>query len=226
MTSPRVLAVALSAIAVLLAGCAHRSTPGATVVRTVVVTPTPTPTPTTSSPLPTPTPTPTTSTPAASSAPPKYTKLPGTCPKVLPPAAINRAVGEKLPGISQYAVGGPDPTIGRLTYIDCKYGVTHARGPAVEITVSLYRSATDAANRVSQTIQDFGYHGATSSSTKVSGRAATLLLGADLQSYGPTVVVPVGLRTVAVTLRSGTANPTPTLGRLAGLAIRSTSSLH
>jgi hypothetical protein len=110
-------------------------------------------------------------------------------------------------------------------YINCKYGVTPAKGPSVEITVSLYRSVGAAADRAQGTIQDFTSHGATSSGATIDGRPATLLLGANMLAYGPTLVLHAGLRTVAITLRPDTKNPTPMLKRVAQLAERRTKRL-
>ncbi len=87
-----------------------------------------------------------------------------------------------------YGVGGSDPTINRLTFIDCKYGNIRGKAPVAEIRVSLYRSAGDAADRIEATIQDFEQHGASASTTTVGGQHATLLLGANMLAYGPTLV--------------------------------------
>jgi hypothetical protein len=138
---------------------------------------------------------------------------------------VERAIRDKLPGTTAYSIGRGDPTIGRLMYINCKYGVSRAKGPSIEVSVSLYKSVGAAADRVVGTSQDFTAHGATSSGTKVAGRPATLLLGANMLAYGPTVVVHAGLRTVAVTLRPGTTNPTPTLRAVATLAVNHTGRL-
>ena len=223
-TRARALAAGLIVVTTVVAGCAHRTVPGRTVYKTVIATPTPT----------TPTPTPSTPPPSSSAAPspshtapppPRYTHLVARCYSDLRGASIEQAIHTKLRGTTAYTVGRGDPTIGRLMYINCKYGVTPAKGPSVEITVSLYRSVAAAAERVQGTIQDFTSHGATSSGTTVNSRAATLLLGANMLAYGPTLVFHAGLRTVAVTLRPDTENPTPMLKQVASLAGRRTIQL-
>ena len=222
----RALAAGLAVAATLVTGCAHRTMAGKTVYKTVTTTPTPTPTtsvpaPSTPPPSSSPKPSPSRTTPP----PPRFTRLTATCRHDLPAAAVEKAIGEKLRGTKTYSVGRGDPTIGRLMYINCKYGVTPAKGPSVEITVSLYRSVGAAADRVHGTILDFTSHGATSSGTTVDGRPATVLLGANMLAYGPTLVLHAGLRTVAVTLRPDTKNPAPMLKQVASLAGRRTVRL-
>jgi hypothetical protein len=224
-TPARAVTAGLVAVAISVAGCAHRTVPGRTVYQTVTQTPAPstsavvapsTPPSSTSA-----TPTPTHTAPP----PPKFTRLTATCRNAMNLATVEKAIGSRLRGTTAYSVGRGDPTIGRLMYINCKYGVSRAKGAFIEISVSLYRSVGAAADRVTGTIQDFTSHGATSSGTKVAGRDATLLLGANMLAYGPTVVVHAGLRTIAVTLRGDTKNPTPTLRQVAALAVNRTGRL-
>lgn len=218
----RIMAPAL-AIALVATGCAHRTVGGHTVYKTVTTTP--------PAPSPTPTPSPSTS-PVANTATtsppppqPRFTKLPGTCKTLLNADSINKVLGQKLAGSVAYAVGRGDSSINRLTFIDCKYGVISGKAPAVEIRVSLYRSAGDAADRIRATVQDFETHGAAASPTKIDGAAATLLLGANLLTYGPTVVKAAGVRTIAVTMRPGWDKAEKLLPALGGLALRKTT-LH
>ena len=75
------------------------------------------------------------------------------------------------------------------------------------------------------TVQDFETHGAAASTTKIDGQAATLLLGANLLTYGPTVVKAAGVRTIAVTMRPGWDKVEQLLPALGGLALRKTT-LH
>jgi hypothetical protein len=223
-TRARALTVGLVAVATLGTGCAHRSIAGRTVYKTV----TQTPTPLTSAVAPSTPPTSSSARPRSrhTAAPqPKFTRLAATCRNAMPLTTVEKAIRDKLPGTTAYSVGRGDPTIGRLMYINCKYGVSRAKGPSIEVSVSLYRSVGAAADRVVGTSQDFTSHGATSSGTKVAGRNATLLLGANMLAYGPTVVVHAGLRTIAVTLRPGTTNPTPTLRAVAALAVNRTGRL-
>jgi hypothetical protein len=228
ITRARLLAgLAAAALAAsVTTACAHRVDPGRVVVKTVVITPTPTVT------TPTPTPTPTQASPSTSPvadvttskpAAPKIRKLPGTCNSLMPLATMVDAAGHKLPGDTTFVVGKADPDIGRMTYLNCRYGVSHAKGPTIEVTVSLYRTASQAAQRVDSTTDDFTYHGATATHTTIAKRPATLLLGAHLLFYGPTVVLAHGQRTVAVTLRPGTAKSVPLLEKLGKLALLRTA---
>ncbi len=218
------VAVVAAAVAVLpVAGCAHRTVPGHTVYKTVTTTP--------PAPSPTPPPSPTTSPVADTStshkpAPPPtpaITDLPGTCKTLLNADSINTVLGQKLAGSIEYAVGGADPSINRLTFIDCKYGMIRGKAPVVEIRVSLYRSAGDAADRIHATVQDFEVHGASASTTTIAGQPATLLLGANMLTYGPTLLKVAGVRTIAITMRPGWDNAQHFLPALGGLALRRTT---
>jgi hypothetical protein len=101
-------------------------------------------------------------------------------------------------------MGIPEPTIGRLVYLNCKYGVIKpARGkpaaaPKIEIGVSLYNSPAQASKRVKGTIEDYRSHGSSQVDTVAGKLPATILLG-----YGhPTLVAVAGPRSVAVTVDS------------------------
>lgn len=218
-TTAAALAIVLGAT-----GCAHRTVGGETVYKTVTTTP-PAPSPT---PPPSPSTSPVANTSSTHSTPPpppqpKITRLPGTCKSLLKADSINKVLGQKLAGHIEYAVGGGDASINRLTFIDCKYGIIAGKAPAVEIRVSLYRSAGDAADRIGATVQDFELHGASASTTKIGGQPATLLLGANLLTYGPTLVKVAGVRTIAVTLRPGWHDVQRLLPALGSLALRKTT---
>jgi hypothetical protein len=218
----RIMAAAL-AIVLVATGCAHRTVGGHTVYKTVTTTP--------PAPSPTPSPSPSTSPVANTSThrkpppppAPKHTELPGTCKTLLNADSINKVLGQKLAGSVQYAVGPGDSSINRLTFIDCKYGVIRGKAAAVEIRVSLYRTEGDAADRIRATVQDFETHGASTSTTEIGGQPATLLLGANLLTYGPTLVKVAGQRTIAVTMRPGWDNVQHLLPALGGLALRKTT---
>jgi hypothetical protein len=218
----RVLAAGL-ALVLVASGCAHRTIPGHTVYKTVTTTP-PAPSP---SPTPSPSTSPvanvTTHTKHPSPPKPKYMKLAGTCKTQLNADSINTVLGQKLAGSIEYGVGGSDPSINRLTFIDCKYGNIRGKAPVVEIRVSLYRSAGDAADRIRATVQDFELHGASASTTTIGGQPATLLLGANMLTYGPTLVKAAGVRTIAVTMRPDWANVQHLLPALGALALRKTT---
>lgn len=219
---PRARAAAAALVAVgLLTACAHHVVGGHVTVRTVVVTPTPTP-PSTTAPA---------STPASSSTPrpkpkppaPVVKRLPGTCRTLFDAATIDKVMGQKLRGDRSFGLGGADPSSDRLSYIDCKYGVIPGKAAAIEIRVSLYRTVRASVARVAATVADFEQHGATATQTHVGNRPATLLLGANLLTYGPTLVKSAKQRTIAVTLRPGWHRAGPLLSRAALLAFRRTS---
>jgi hypothetical protein len=155
-------------------------------------------------------------------------KLPGGCEKLLPAGAVIDALGSKVAGRTAFVVGVPDPTIGRVGYINCRYGVPkqQAASPKVEIGVSLYRTAKKAAARLQPTIDDFTQHAAKAAKATVAGYPATLLTGGVGTGYGPTVVLALGQRTIAVSL-SPHAFAAATVDRdlmaLAALAARRTS---
>lgn len=123
---------------------------------------------------------------------------------MLPLGSIVNAIGRTIGDVTAFVVGQPDATIGRLTYLDCRYGVSRPNPiPVIEIGVSLYRTPDKAAARVASTVDDYTRHGATATRTTVQGVPATLLEGGSGAGYGPTVVLADAQRTVVVTLRAG-----------------------
>jgi hypothetical protein len=174
-------------------------------------------------------PTPSPTTPSASPTPTvaAMTKLPGACAGLLPLGSIIDAIGRTVGDGTAYVVGVPDPTIDRVGYINCQYGVSkQAKTPAIEIGVSLYRTAAKAQARLQPTIEDYTQHAADASETEVEGQHATILTGGMGDDYGPTVVLAVGQRTIAVSLRPGAIAPADVskdLTKLAALAARRTS---
>jgi hypothetical protein len=127
--------------------------------------------------------------------------LGGQCDDLLPVSTIDNAVGLPVIGKTSFIIGIPEPNIGRLVRLFCRYGISSpAKGkPAVakvEISLSLYATSAQANSRVRGTIEDYRAHGATQSSTAVGQFPGTILLG-----YGsPTLVAAAGPRTVAVTI--------------------------
>lgn len=146
----------------------------------------------------------------SASGPAPQTKLPGTCDSLLPDYTVGAAVGKAaFPGKDAFVVGVPDTGIHRLAYLNCQYGVTgSAAAPArqLEIGVSLYSTAADAAQRISATVDDYTNHGAQSQDVKVADLPATLLTGGIGDGYSdPLLVVAAGQRTVAVTVTKAVA---------------------
>ena len=167
-----------------------------------------------------------TSTPASPTAT-HLRKLNGTCDTLLPGFSITQALGGRtLAGATAFVVGQPEPTIGRIGYLNCRYGVT-GRGAAanakLEIGLSLYSTAARATARVGATVDDYTAHGATAADTKVAGRSGTMLTGGAGTGYDvPLLVVASGQRTVAVnvarTLATG-AKATSAAVAVAALAL-------
>ncbi|HKC28212.1 MAG TPA: hypothetical protein VKB75_09390 [Jatrophihabitans sp.] len=148
------------------------------------------------------------STPPGSSSAAALTKLNGACDTLLPDDSVLSAIGATtLGGKDVFVVGKPEPNIGRIGYLNCRYGVkgTSAR-PAIEIGISLYTTAAKAADRITATVDDYTGHGATSNDTTVAGQPATLLTGGVGAGYDvPLLVVASGQRTVAVSIASSVA---------------------
>jgi hypothetical protein len=158
-------------------------------------------------------------------------QLPGTCDSLLPAAAVDNALGRSLGGQTAFVVGLPEKNIGRLGYLNCRYGLangspgTDAGAVAkAEIGVSLYKDAQSAAARIPATVDDYVAHGATSSTTQVDGLPATVLTGGAGAGYAdPTLVVASGQRTVAVSMHEKAgAQATKDLTALAHLALTQT----
>jgi hypothetical protein len=194
-----VCAVAL----VALAGCTSRH-PGGTVTVTV------TPTRSSSAALPG-SGAPTESAASSSTRPTasRMTTLPATC-DALPTSAISNAIGgTAIKGAEAFVIGAAEKDIGRLTYLNCRYGVTgsgDAAEPKIEVGVSLYATPAAAAKRSTATIDDYTTHGATGSPVRVGTAAGTILTGGSGAGYdAPLLVLASGQRTVAVTITSAIA---------------------
>jgi hypothetical protein len=211
--SRRALAAGLVAgtAVVSVAGCAHRTLPGRTVLKTVTVTPHVVASPSTS--------------PVAGVRSRSHNvhmaELPGTCDDLLSVGTLVDALGHDLGGRTAFVVGLPDPATGRLSYLNCRYSIrSGAPTGRIEIGVGLYRSAARAAARIRPTVSDFVAHGASSTPASVAGRPAQVLIGGTGADYAPTVVLADGQRTIVVTVRGSTdsGDATAQLLRLALLA--------
>ncbi|HEX2903528.1 MAG TPA: hypothetical protein VHO01_08740 [Jatrophihabitans sp.] len=128
--------------------------------------------------------------------------LGGQCDDLLPVSTVDEALGRPVIGSTAFIRGIAEPNIGRLTYLNCKYGIPKAvKGrPApvaqLEIGVSLYKSLAQAQTRVQGTVDDYRSHGAAPQQLPVGEAQATLLTGYGL----PTLVVADGPRTVAISI--------------------------
>lgn len=145
--------------------------------------------------------------------------LGGRCEDLLPIGTVNIALRRTVVGRTAFVLGVAEPDIGRLTYLNCRYGLAApvkgkpAPVPLVEIGVSLYHSTAQANRRVQATIDYYRAHGAADRAIRVGSGQGTLLTGFGL----PTLAVAAGPRTVAVTVSPKLLAPRST-AELASLA--------
>jgi hypothetical protein len=154
------------------------------------------------------------------------TALVGTCDSLLPLPDVEDAVGQQISGKTAFVVGVPEKAIGRLAYLNCRYGLSGAT-PQLEIGVSLYGSPAQAMRRLSATVDDYRSNGATRTPVTVAGYPGALLVdGTGPNDSLPLLVVAAGQRTVAVSaataLISG-ADRQRRMSALAALAIQRTA---
>ena len=176
-------------------------------------------------------PPPSTSTPSSASPSPtaaQAKKLPGTCDSLLPRVDVEGAVGGQLTGRQSFVVGVPEKNIGRLAYINCRYGMAKAANsqPKVEIGVSLYGSAAQAQKRLDGTVADYLDHGAAQRKVTVSGLDATILAGSQAGYTVPLLVLASGQRTVAVSVIptiATAANRETVMAKVVELALQRTA---
>jgi hypothetical protein len=154
------------------------------------------------------------------------TQLPGDCDTLLAPYEVEHAAGIQLPGNVAFVVGLPERNIGRLAYLNCRYGIMLAGGPpSVEIGTSLYDSAAQAQARLNGTIDDYLSHGATQTTTRVGALAATVFTGGNAGYDVPLLVLAAGQRTVAVSVATAlvpAARLRPVMASIALLAVEQT----
>ena len=120
---------------------------------------------------------------------------------MLSPTTVDMIVGQPVIGRSSFVIGAPDPTINRISYINCRFGITAAVGqpedPQVEVGVSAYASVASAAARVTGTVDGCRGSGGASASVAVqTGVTGTVLTGCGTT----TLVAANGNRTVAVSV--------------------------
>jgi hypothetical protein len=152
-------------------------------------------------------------------------KLPGRCDDLLSLDTIENSIDADMTGATAFVVGLPDASEHRVTYLNCRYGVS-GQSRKLEIQVSLYTTAPAATARIQPTIDDFEAQGASPAKVAVSGIPATILSGGSTEGYGPSVILAYGQRTVAVTF-DPTAVPAAEVDKdliaLAALAVKRTS---
>lgn len=145
--------------------------------------------------------------------------LGGRCEDLLSIGTVNIALRRIVPGQTAFVLGVAEPDIGRLTYLNCRYGLAApvkgkpAPMPLVEIGISLYQSSAQASRRIQATIEYYRAHGAGDRPVRVGSTPGTMLSGFGM----PTVVVAAGPRTVAVSVSPKLLTPRST-AELAALA--------
>lgn len=154
---------------------------------------------------------------SASAPPAVMRKLPGDCDSLLPQIDVEDSLGMRLGGHTSFIVGVPEKNIGRLSYLNCRYGTADAAGhsPKVEIGVSLYSTPGQAERRAEGTIEDYREHGARQSKVTVAGQDAILLISTQHDYNVPLLVVTSGQRTVAVSVPT---NVLPESKRVSGMS--------
>jgi hypothetical protein len=156
-------------------------------------------------------------------------KLSGSCDSLLPQVDVEDTMGVRFAGKTAFVVGVPEKNIGRLGYLNCRYGISAGAGgaPDTEIGVSLYNTPQQAQTRLSGTIDDYRSHGATQSPATVSGVDGTLLVGGSGAGYDvPLLVVASGQRTVAVSVVDTLLAPSrrgAVMAKVAALALQRTA---
>ena len=153
--------------------------------------------------------------------------LGGRCEDLLPVGTVNIALRRLVVGRTAFVVGVAEPDIGRLTYLNCRYGLAApvkgkpAPVPQVEVGISLYQSPAHAARRIQATVDYYRVHGATDRAVRVGSGQGTVLTGFGM----PTLVAAAGPRTVAVTVspKLVSARSTAELAALAKAALDATA---
>jgi hypothetical protein len=133
--------------------------------------------------------------------------LSGDCSTILPLDQVETALGKPVVGHTAFIVNIPDPKIGQLARVNCRYGIgtsvkkgqrTIVPPPKVEVSVSLYSTDAEATARVADTVAAWRDNGARQIDVLVGPDHGTLLIG-----YGdPLLVVAHGQRTAAVTVQA------------------------
>lgn len=161
------------------------------------------------------------------------TKFSGNCYALLTLYDVQRAAGYTIGGKTAFIVGVPDKTLGRLSYLNCRYGLPAAAPgrsatPQIEINVALYRTPAQAQKRAASTVSDYVANGATATQVTIGDVPGTILTGGLGAGYSvPLLVTSSGQRTVAVSLnKSGlsAARRTQILSNLGALALTNTAS--
>jgi hypothetical protein len=159
------------------------------------------------------------------------TKIDGTCESLLSLYDVGQAAGRQLGGTTAFIVGLPDKSIGRLGYLNCRYGIPSgatgaAAVPQVEIGVSLYDTPARAERRASSTAADYVANGAKPTQLTVAGHPGVMLAGGRGTGYTvPLLVAATGQRTVAVSVAlagASTAQQARIASAIASLALTRT----
>ncbi|MDR1999317.1 MAG: hypothetical protein LBQ06_05165 [Frankiaceae bacterium] len=158
---------------------------------------------------------------------PAGSPIAGGCGGILPVSAIDQVIGTQLRGSTSFIVGEPDPSIDRISYLNCQYAIPDpvAGQPPptaqIEVGLSAYGSSASAQARVQGTIEAYREQGSTSTPVAVGQLSGTELLGGG----DPTLVVASGNKTVAVTVAAALVTDASRDAILSGLAQRALTGL-
>jgi len=149
--------------------------------------------------------------------------LPDSCSQILPIVDLDQALGIPLVGRTAYIRGVAEPKIKRLGRVTCRYGLRRLPGnkttPArLEVGISVYADAGWATKRIESTVTASRSEGAAPKQVQVSGRPATVLLGAG----PPLIVLALDTRTIAISFGNllVRGDPTRALVAVAELAVK------
>lgn len=107
--------------------------------------------------------------------------LPKTCDKILSTAQLQAVFGAGLPIGENYGAYAALPSIGRTGRVTCVFGVgldSFGRQSAgvLEVSISTYTTAANAAGRAADTVQSDTQAGATTAQVSVGGRPAAIVV--------------------------------------------------
>lgn len=122
--------------------------------------------------------------------------LPASCAAMIPGNQLDASVGVPVSAAVNRVVGEAIPGIGRTGRLTCSYGAPVGGVYPLEIALSSYTTAAQATSRVSLTVADAEQQGVGSTTVPAGGVDGTFI---PLPSGG-TVVASSGLYSVAVTM--------------------------
>jgi hypothetical protein len=163
----------------------------------------------------------TTATTATSSA--SANAVPKDCTSFAVAADVDQIVGHQLSGAMNQVVGIAEPSISRLSRLDCYYGWQQGQplsAAAVTIGLAAYTDASAAQHRAALTVNSARNSGATTSDVLVGKNQAVLIVTQN----GQELVMSKGNETVLVTAATGVLAQGQASGQLVALAKKALSA--